>query len=204
MNLAQFFGELSPFQIIISAVALITGIYTFYKNFLERSKIHLYPGDAVRIVVSQDCGASKMHLMCNLINNSTKVGTVHRLEVRVTNSQKVTYEFTWNHFYKYLPGGQQVQKESDIYPVAVFQKDSKLLFIEFQAETENAINWKEGQYKVQVIGWVNRKNRLLSSNLKSTFHIALTKFIIDQLSSPKVTQAIFITVPIIEWERQHK
>ena len=85
--LTQFFGDLSPFQIFVSLVALLTGIYTFYKSFLERAKISMYPGDAVRFIVSKDGPFSNFHLMCNLINKSTKVGTVHRLEVRVWASE---------------------------------------------------------------------------------------------------------------------
>jgi len=62
--------------------------------------------------------------------------------------------FIWDlllYIYTYLPGGEQVQKESDIYPVAVPQKDSKLLFIGFQAEAEKSNRWSEGRYEIQVL-----------------------------------------------------
>jgi len=204
MCLDQFFGQLSPFQIIVSAVALITGAYTFYKSFLERSKIFLYLGDAVRIVLDPDGSASKLNLLCNLINKSTKVGTVHRLEVQVTDQQGVTIRFIWNLFYKYLAGGQEVLKESDIYPISIFQKDSKLLFVGFQAEYDNSITWSEGRYKIQVHGWVNRHDRHQSCNLESVYHIEITKNIVDQLSKPVTKQPIWFTIPILEWERQHR
>ena len=203
--LAQFFGDLSPFQIFVSLVALLTGIYTFYKSFLERAKISMYPGDAVRLVVTPDGRASNLHLMCNLVNKGNKVGIVHRLEVQVLGPQNTTYNFIWNLFYKYLPGGQVVQKESDPYPVAVPQKDSKLLLVGFQSEAKESYKWSEGKYKFKVIGWVNRKHRLQASNLKSIFHIQITEDIIRQASEPTPpTSPVFITVPIIEWERQHR
>ena len=144
--------------------------------------------------------------MCNLVNKSTKVGTVHRLEVQVLSPQNITYYFTWNLFYIYLPGGQQVQKESDIYPVSVPQKDSKLLYVGFQIETDvqKTFNWSEGIYEFQVIGWVNREHRLKSSNLKSIFHIHITEDIIKQLNQPVSYDPIYITVPVTEWERQHR
>jgi hypothetical protein len=142
--------------------------------------------------------------MCNLVNKSTKVGTVHRLEARVTNPQNSTHEFTWNLFYKYLPGGEEVQKETDIYPVAVPQKDSKLLFVGFQGEAEKIKEWQEGKHEVKVIGWVNRQDRLKSSNLKSIFHISITKEIIEKLSKPNLTRPMYITAPILEWKRQHR
>lgn len=202
--LAEFFGDLSPFQIIVSAVAFLTGIYTLYKSFLEKAKISMYPGDAVRIVVSPDGRVSNFHLMCNLINKSTKVGTVHRLEVRVSGPQHTTNSFIWNLFYRYLPGGEEVQKESDVYPLAIPQKDSKLMLVGFQSEEEKGFKWSEGRYEFKVIGWVNRKHRLQSSNLESIFHIQLSKDIIHQLSKPNLSCPIYITVPITEWERKHK
>jgi len=204
MSLVQFFGDLSPFQIFVSAVALLTGIYTFYKSFLERAKISMYPGDAIRIVVSPDGCASDFHLMCNLVNKSTKVGIVHRLEVRVLGPQNITCDFIWNLFYKYLPGGERVEKESDIYPVAVPQKDSKFLLVGFQAESNQSCKWPEGRYEFKVIGWVNKKDRLQSSNLESIFHIQITEHVIRHLSEPKPTGPVYITVPVIEWERQHR
>jgi len=204
MCLDQFFGEVSPFQIIVSVVALITGIYTFYKSFLERSKIFLYMGDAVRIVVSPDGSVANLHLMCNLINKSIKAGTLHRLEVCVTDPNNTSHNFIWNLFYKYLAGGEQVQKESDIYPVAVPQKDSKLLFVGFQSDSEENIEWLIGRYKVRVNGWVNRKNLLQSSNLKTTFHIEITKDIVDGLKKPDPSGYKYIPVPIVEWKRQHR
>lgn len=204
MSLAQFFGDLSPFQIIVSVVALLTGSYTVYKSFLEKAKVSLYPGDAVRIVVSPDGSTSNFHLMCNLINKSTKVATVHRLEVHVLDPQNSKCAFTWNLFYKYLPGGQEVQKESDPYPVAVPQKDSKLLLAGFQSEGEQSCNWSEGRYEFRVIGWVNRKHRIQRSNLRSIFHIRITEDNLRQLSKPNQARPIYITVPVIEWERQHR
>jgi hypothetical protein len=203
--LAQFFGNLSPFQIIVSVVALLTAGYTCYKSWIEKAKISMYPGDAVRVVNSADGSFSNFHLMCNLINKTTKVGTVHRLEVRVSGPQNITCNFVWNLFYKYLPGGQTVEKETDPYPVAVPQKDSKLVLVAFQAEANQTRKWPEGRYEFKVIGWVNRKDRLQPSNLESTFHIQITEENIRQLSQPNPTTGpFFITVPVIEWEREHR
>ena len=205
--LAQFFGDLSTFQIIVSALAAFAAFLslpTFYKTFIERVKLSLYPGDAVRIVLSPDGDTSAFHLMCNLINKTTKAGTVHRLEVRVSDPQKATRNFVWYLFYKYSPGGQGVEKEIDPYPVAVSPKDSKLIFVGFQADlAEQKCTWPEGEYKFEVIGWVNRKHRRKSSNLKSIFHTQITEEVIRQLGKPNPNNPIYITVPVIEWERRH-
>ena len=94
MCLAQFFGDLSPLQIIVCVIAILTGSYTVYKSFLQKAKVSLYPWDAFRIAVSPDGSTSNFHLMCNLINESTKVSTMHRLEVQVLDPQNGKYAFT--------------------------------------------------------------------------------------------------------------
>jgi hypothetical protein len=204
----DFFGYLSPFQIIVSVVsvvAFLVSFFTFYKSFLQRVKLSMYPGDAVRFVSSSDSHASDFNLMCNLVNKSPKVGTVHRLEVRVSGPQDFTCDFTWNLFYKYQAGGESVEKESDIYPVAIPKMDSKLLLVGFQAEAKQLFEWPEGRYKFEVIGWVNRKHRRQWSNLKSILHVQITEEYHRQLSQPPPRKgSVYITVPIIEWERQHR
>jgi hypothetical protein len=205
MNLAEFFGDLSPFQIIVSIVAFGTAGYTFYKSWIERVKISIYPGDAVRVMNTPDGSISRLNLMFNLINKTAKVGMVHRLEVRVSGPQKNPCNFVWNLFYKYLSGGQIVEKETDPYPVAVPQKDSRLVFAGFQAEPNQSDKWPEGRYEFKVIGWVNRKDHRQRSNLKSIFHIQVTKDHINQICKPdKPAGSAYITIPIIEWERLHR
>ena len=69
-DLAQFFGNKSPFDILVAVVALLTGAYTFYKSFLERAKLSLYPGDRLGLVVSTGGGSRKLHLRANLVNQA--------------------------------------------------------------------------------------------------------------------------------------
>jgi hypothetical protein len=204
MCIAQFFGDLSLFQIIVSAVALVNGGYTLY-TFLRKANISMYPGDAVRIVVSSHREVLNLHLMCNLVNKSAKVGTVHRLEARVRGPGKTDLVFTWGLFYKYQRGGVVVEKDTDIYPVAVPKMDSKLLFVEFQTDPGVGFEWQEGEYEFEVIGWVNKKNRQKRSNVRSLFHIRITEDLHRQLN-PSIPPAgpVFVTVPVIEWERQHR
>ena len=74
-----------------------------------------------------------------------------------------------------------------------------------QAEANQSCEWPEGKYEFKVIGWVNCENRLQPSNLKSkVFHVQITEDIVRQLSKPDSTHPIFITVPVIEWKRQHR
>jgi hypothetical protein len=191
-------------QASVNIVAILTAIYTFYKSWIEKAKLSVYAGDAVRIVKSPDGSVSNLHLMCNLVNKTSKVGTVHRIEIQVSGPNNSRSSFVWNLIYKYLPGGQSVEKEIDPYPVAVPQRDSKLIFVGFQTEPNQNCKWSEGMYELKLVGWVNRKDRLQRSNLESVIHIQITADIIRQLSQPNPSNIpVFITVPVIEWERQH-
>jgi hypothetical protein len=194
---------IGPF--FIGLVALLVGFRDQILDLIRRQKFEIYPGDAVRFVKSADGSFAGFHLMCNLINKTTKVGTVHRLEVRVLGPQNTTCNFVWNLFYKYSPGGQGVEKEIDPYPVAVPQKDSKLIFVAFQAEANQNCKFPQGRYEFKVIGWVNSKDRRQPSNLESIFSIQITEENIHQLSQPNPpTGPVYITIPVIEWERQHR
>lgn len=199
LNLAKFFGDLSIFEIFVSVIAILTGGYTAYKNFLERTKISLYPADAVRLIVSSDSSVSKFHLICNLVNKSTKTGTLHRLEVKVCDPRNWTYNYVWKLFYKYSPTGIQIEKETDPYPISVAPKDSKVIFVEFKAiEILQSYSWQEGTYEFKVIGWINRKNRKGPHNLKSNFHIYITSEILNKLRK-HYTKDTAVPVPIAEW-----
>ena len=79
MSLSQFFGNKSLFDGIIAVIALLTGLYTLYKNFMERANLSAYPGDRLRLVISVGGGCQKMQLQANLVNHAVKTGTLHRL-----------------------------------------------------------------------------------------------------------------------------
>lgn len=193
---------IGPF--FVALVALLVGFKDQILDLIRRPRLEMYPGDAVRFVSLGDGSFQIFHLMCNLINKTTKVRTVHRLEVRVFGPQNITCNFVWYLFYKYLPGGQSVEKDTDPYPVAVPQKDSKLVFGGFRTEANQNCKWPEGKYEFKVIGWVNRRDRMQSSNLESIFHIEITQEHIRQLSQPNLPGvSLFTTVPVIEWERRH-
>jgi len=71
MSFDQFFCDQSPFEIIVAIVAFGTALYTFYKSFLERAKLSLYPGDRFGLVISAG-GCRKFHLRATLANHAVK------------------------------------------------------------------------------------------------------------------------------------
>lgn len=84
--MSQFFGTLSPFDVIVAFVAIVTGVYTFCKSFFESPKISLYPADTIGLVISPNGLISAFHLACNLVNSSAKTGTLHHLEIYIPHS----------------------------------------------------------------------------------------------------------------------
>ncbi len=59
------------FDYFVSGVALLTGGYTLYKNFIERAKVRILPGDSMGIVRGPVRGR-RIHLRCSLLNDATK------------------------------------------------------------------------------------------------------------------------------------
>ena len=213
LSTEDFFGNLSPFQIIVAIVAfgaaiysLITGSYSFHKTWIERAKISIYLGDALRISLSRDRHTPDFYLMCNLVNITPKVGTIHRFEAQISDPDGKPCNFVWNLFCKYNSGEESIEKDSDIFPVAVQSKDSRLLHVGFQSETTaiQSFKWIPGKYEFKVFGWVNKEHRGKPTNLKSSaYHIQITEEYCHQLSlAPQ--KPCYITIPVIEWQRQHR
>jgi hypothetical protein len=190
----------------ISAVALLVSAFTFYMTFLRRLKLHIYPGDAVRIVIAADNQPDSLNFMCTIVNDSPRTGTLHRLEIRIDGPDNSHWDFVWGLFYKYQTGGQSVEKESDIYPVAIPKMDSKLLFVGFQSTLmDSRPDWRPGLYRFVVTGWANKESNRKPSNMKSTFHISITEDLHRQLNPASFPEnPVYVTVPVMEWERDHR
>lgn len=162
--------------LFFSITALILSGFTFYKNYFEGANVDLYTGDTVYITIGKDSGPRPyLNLMCNLVNSSTKLGTVHRLEAHVTGPSGTRNHFVWKLFFKYAPGGQIVRKEIDPHPIAIPGRDSKFVLIQFEGDEAIRDRWVAGSYEFEMIGWVNRKHRGESVNLRTVFHINISK-----------------------------
>ena len=142
--------------------------------------------------------------MCNLINTGAKAGIVQRLEAEV-KGQNAIYRFKWDNFYKYLEGGERVQKEYDSHPVIVPAKDSKLLRIQFKTDDGGKCEWKLGEeYEFRVFGWMNLEDRKKPRNLESaTFHFQIDQDFIEHQKNPG-QEGMYVPRPFIEWEREQQ
>ncbi len=200
MCAAQFFGDLSPFQVLVAITTFVTGGYTFYKAFLETAKVGAYPGDRITLVLSGSGGCLKFQLRANLVNHAVKTGTVHRLEARITGPNGFDHRFQWCLFFEYVSGARAVQPGKDPHPVSVVGKGSELLLAEFEVVPANAVpTWSTGRYQVNLFGWVNRKGRMEAPNLSSQFHFSVDDGLRTRLTDDRPGQPIIIHLPFEEW-----
>ena len=204
MSVSQFFGDLSPFEIIVAIVAFSTGVYTLYKSVLEGAKFAAYPGDRLSLVISAGGGCRKFQLRANLANKAVKTGTLHRLEADVTPPGTAAERYQWRIFFEYTAGAQAVQAKADAHPVSLPGKSSEPLFVEFElADPTHHPTWQPGRYEIKLIGWVNKEHRSKPPNLESVFHIMVTDALSQRLQSRQPKQPNFEHVAIEEWAIQH-
>lgn len=198
--MSSFFGNLSPFDIIVATVAFTTSVYTFYKSFIEGPRIAIYPAGNVGLVVAPNGRAARLNSPCNVVNTGSKVGTLHHLEVNMLSPCGARYVLAWNQFYRYKEGGGEQDKVSDTYPVAVSQHDSRLLFVQFQlVSPHSSIGWCEGDYEFTLHGWVNSQNRQQRPNVIRQFHVR-----IDAQTAQSLSQChnhyVVCNVVVQEWQ----
>jgi hypothetical protein len=200
-----FFGDLSPFQVIVSAgtiVAFLNGAYTLW-TILARAKLKIFLTDSIGIVIPPRHPAEKFHVGCNFINPSAKVGAVHHLEATVLDPEKRKRRFEWNLFFEYASGGAQLRKTTDPFPIAVVPRSSVLQFIEFKiAEGEKIDYWPQGRYEFNILGWANRRDRKSSANVTATFHVEIGHMLSMSLLGTEQNANVVVRVPTLEWRVQ--
>lgn len=211
MSLVNFFGNLSPFEILVSVFAIVTGIYTFYKNFIEDARVSAHTGDVIGFVVPPNDGVRKIQLMISLVNHGTKIGTVERLELSLLTPKDHIMYFDWNLFFKYSDMDMMVLvPDTDPYPIAIPPKSTIPRFVEFKLrDKEVPIIWEEGQYSVELYGWVNCTSRTDQINLRHIFHFQLSGEGLNVLEIKRQQAIKQLTsqvgrLPVLEWSSKAK
>jgi len=199
----RFFGRMSGFEIIVAVVALTNALYTVYISFFQRARIALRLGDQVGVVLNPNDVGRKLHLRCNFANAAANMGTIQHLEAVVRGPQNFVQRFRWHLFYKYVGGGNAVQKVADVYPLAVAGRESHLEFIEFDAvglAQGQRPPWVLGRYSVEVEGWINRQNRTQPPNLRTVCHFSVGATEASALQQSQPQQPNSFPFPVEEWE----
>lgn len=185
-----FLGDLSPFQVITSLVAFITGGYTFYKSFVERAKLAFFPTRSVQLVAPTDEGPLRFRLSGSLSNSGVRLGVLEDLAARVTDPRGNILEFRWQGLIREVSESLATHV-SPASALGVPPRSTRPLNIELVAESGPA-RWCEGKYSIALSGWVNR-HRSKPPNLTARLEATLTDLDVFVLgpSSQKI-----ISIPI--------
>jgi len=187
----------------VSVVALLTGVYTLYKNFIERAKVKIVPGDRMAVIRGPG-GARRIHLRGALLNDATKMGTLQHLEAKITNltsPNETVQTYSWSEFVELVPGTMNVQSGGPPLPIPIPGKDSRPLQAQLELiEPNTPANWTAGRHRVEVFGWVNREKRRDSPNATALFHINIASELASDLRAGQ-PEYKYQDIPIEEWSR---
>jgi hypothetical protein len=141
-----------------SFVGLLNGAYTLYL-ILALAKLKLFLADSIGIVHPPREVADRFHIACNFVNPRARSGRFHRLEATVLDPEKNMRRFEWNLFYEYGQRGQELQKTTDPFPIAVLPRSNAFHFIEFKLiKGEQIKSWPKGLYEFN-IPWLGKSTR---------------------------------------------
>ena len=144
-----------------------------------------------------------LHIMCNVTNNGARTGVLQRLEARITPPGLATDTFVWDQFYKYLEGGRSFAKESDPHPIAVGPRDSKVLRVHFAPDDgRHRFDWRGGEYRVELQGWVNRGGRNRRPNLNAKFHFFVKEMDAVEFRDEFHHEPTAKAFPVAEWQHE--
>ena len=155
MSAREFFGDLSPFEIFIAAVALSTGAYTVYKSFIERSRISLYAGESVSLVGSTEKTPSRLWVNGVAANSAARVGVVQPLHALVTDPQGRSHRARWTRF---ITQQSEQVSFSPAHAIVVPPHSSTPFHVEFILPSrEEDPEWLDGPYSIELQGWVDQR-----------------------------------------------
>jgi hypothetical protein len=155
MSAGEFFGDLSVFETFIAVVALLTGAYTLYKSFIERSRISLYAGESVSLVGSTEKTPSRLWVSGIAANSAARVGVVQPLHALVTGPEGQSHRARWSRFIT------QQSEQVSFFPahaIVVPPHSSTPFHVEFILPSrEEDPEWLDGPYSIELQGWVDQR-----------------------------------------------
>src|SRR5262245_12005586 len=120
----EVFGKLSAYELLASVVAFATGIYTFWKGFVQGPRLHFFVADYIYFVATHENRSPRLYMMGSLVNHGGHAGTLLRLELSVYGPNKVHQQFVWDEFFQFDAFGEAFIKQSDPHAVTTAQGSS--------------------------------------------------------------------------------
>lgn len=159
-----FFGDLSPFEMLISGFALFTGVWTFVvppiRRHFNRRPLAAFPAETLGIVMDAQGKVTGFHLRIAIANISQRLATLTKLEGLIRFPDGGTLPIKWDQFFRYSDSGLQI--DSHTFPIAVPREGSDARFIQFVPTDVQTSPWSGGDYQFILFGHVDgsRKPRL--------------------------------------------
>ena len=193
---SAFFGDLSKFEVIVSAVALITGAWTFYREVLARPRITVYLTKSVGLVSALDPEhPSRMRIAGTFVNRRPRLGVVTDIVVEVRSRESGAHVYEWIRNVDSTPADTFMITTSAAEPVAVPGGTSAAFHCELEHLGREDDHWwaLDGPYEVTMRAWC-RRTRPRPHDIEARFRFLLndvTQMILDDGPSR------IIVVPIL-------
>jgi hypothetical protein len=82
--------------------------------------------------------------------------------------------YFWNELFEFAPGTMNVQSAGTPLPISIPGKNNQPPLVQLEFTEPNTLpNWTAGRHRVEILGWVNRRNRQRGANARSIFHISI-------------------------------
>jgi len=191
--LAKFFGKLSPFEVLISSVALATGVYTFYKSFIEGPRLSVCRSNSIQVFPRVSDEPSRFQISGVITNSGVKLGIMRNFSATVTDPQGAKHFYLLGRTVEYTNYEPFSVGYSPARPIGVPPRDTRPFNIEFFHDENGGDHlWEEGGYRFEVIASsetvLNRRR-----NDKIVFDITIDDMVCLALSSDKCS---ILSLPI--------
>lgn len=157
----KLFGEISIFQLLVSWVAFGTGIFTFWKHYLQRPHVDLYPGASVKLLHPSGIGAygDSAHIWISgvIANRTSRGAVVYPITGTLKAPYNVSYTAKWTRFITELPSGRSY---SSAHAIFVPPNSSTSFYIEFQIDPTETLpaGWIDGNYRFELNAWLQKRD----------------------------------------------
>jgi hypothetical protein len=185
--------------LIIAGASLIASILTFYKSHLERARIKLFSSDGVFLVREPGDESDRLHFAGVFRNDGAHTAVIQHLEGHLWEPDGTKRRLIWDLFVDYKDGGRIAVPKSSAHATAVPPRDAVLLEIQFGVDVGEAFRWIQGDYRLSVHGWMNRRDM----SGPPDFGMRPIHFRLGGLDPLRITvlgkQAQMYPVSVLEW-----
>jgi len=158
MQASGFFGDLSPFQIIISVLTIVNAIAVAWggKVFAKRHVLILPQKLAL---ITDGKAPTCCQVILTVINNRSHVCSVEKIDGLITDDKNNQAPVIWSRFYKQVEDG--VQDDGAAAPFSVPPNSGRTILLELKVEQSTPFPWETGRYDFSISCHLHAKRKPL-------------------------------------------